>query len=32
MDVTSTDVTKVKNKENQIKLDIGYTAVFEREN
>ncbi|WP_317913871.1 hypothetical protein [Carnobacterium maltaromaticum] len=31
-DVTSTNVTKVKNKENQIKLDIGYTAVFERDN
>lgn len=29
-DVTSTDVVKVKNKDNQIKLDIGYVEVFER--
>ena len=31
-DITSTDVLKVKNKDNQIKLDIGYMALFERTN
>ena len=31
-DITSTDVLKVKNKDNQIKLDIGYMALFESTN